>query len=205
MNHYQILGVEIGSSSSVIRSAFRRRAIQIHPDKLLASDDHHEDLRFVRLMEAYRVLGDARRREAYDKRHGFHRPQNVLVSVSVSVSGPDAESSGDEVSVCASSLREDLQLAMSMDGDVADEVDLDDLSSLWIPFQSPSPTSPTSSVGFSDESAANGGQWVWIHVCRCSEKCVITETDLESGIQLFPCAQCSLVVRVLYSPIPGTT
>lgn len=60
-NHYDILGVKHDATTDAIRSAFRRRAKSLHPDK-----DSGTEAAMVRLNEAYDTLKDPQRRQAYD-------------------------------------------------------------------------------------------------------------------------------------------
>jgi molecular chaperone DnaJ len=62
-DYYEILGVERGASDEDIKRAFRRAAQRHHPD--VDKSDGAEQ-RFKELNEAYRVLGDRQRRQAYD-------------------------------------------------------------------------------------------------------------------------------------------
>ncbi len=60
--HYDVLGVAPHASHDEIRAAFRRAAREAHPDR------HGEGsaTRMAAVNEAWRVLGDADRRRAYD-------------------------------------------------------------------------------------------------------------------------------------------
>src|SRR5438477_3306273 len=60
---YDILGVERGASDAEIKRAYRRLAQQWHPD-VNADPAAHE--RFKEINEAYQVLSDPQRRQAYD-------------------------------------------------------------------------------------------------------------------------------------------
>jgi molecular chaperone DnaJ len=62
-NYYLILGVRSEASREDIKAAFRRRALETHPDR---SDQESEPFREVQ--EAYAVLGDPERRGYYDRR-----------------------------------------------------------------------------------------------------------------------------------------
>jgi molecular chaperone DnaJ len=62
-DYYDILGLERGASDEEVKRAFRRLAQQWHPD---VSTDPEADARFKELNEAYQVLSDPRRRQAYD-------------------------------------------------------------------------------------------------------------------------------------------
>jgi molecular chaperone DnaJ len=64
-NYYVILGVAYDASGADIKSAFRRRAMELHPDT-----SGLESGPFLELQEAYGVLSDPRRRRHYD--HAAH-------------------------------------------------------------------------------------------------------------------------------------
>jgi len=63
---YLILQVSRRASPDEIRSAYRRRALELHPDRSGAGSEP-----FLELQEAYSVLNDPRQREAYDRRADF--------------------------------------------------------------------------------------------------------------------------------------
>jgi molecular chaperone DnaJ len=60
---YLILQVRREASPEGIRSAYRRRARELHPDKSGTGSEP-----FLELQEAYSVLSDPAQREAYDYR-----------------------------------------------------------------------------------------------------------------------------------------
>lgn len=63
-NFYDILGVQRNACDDEIKSAFRNKAKNCHPD-------HCGDggkAAFIELMEAYETLGDMEKRQAYDAR-----------------------------------------------------------------------------------------------------------------------------------------
>ena len=60
---YAVLGVARGATDAEIKRAFRRLAQQWHPD---VNKDTGSDLRFKEINEAYQVLSDPQRRQAYD-------------------------------------------------------------------------------------------------------------------------------------------
>lgn len=62
-DYYEVLGVSRGSSDEEIKRAFRRAAQQHHPD---VDTSEGAEARFKELNEAYRVLSDRQRRQAYD-------------------------------------------------------------------------------------------------------------------------------------------
>jgi molecular chaperone DnaJ len=62
-DYYEVLGVARGASDTEIKRAFRKLAQQWHPD-VNASPEAHQ--RFKDINEAYQVLSDRERRQAYD-------------------------------------------------------------------------------------------------------------------------------------------
>jgi molecular chaperone DnaJ len=62
-DYYDILGVPRGASDEELKRAFRKLAQQWHPD---VSRDPGADERFKEINEAYQVLSDPQRRQAYD-------------------------------------------------------------------------------------------------------------------------------------------
>ena len=65
---YDVVGALRDASPSMLKRAYRARALRMHPDKSKASDA--ED-RFRELQAAYDVLSDARERAAYDRETFF--------------------------------------------------------------------------------------------------------------------------------------
>ncbi len=64
-DYYKILGVERKSSADEIRTAYRKLAMQFHPDKN-PGDKKAED-KFKEINEAYQVLSDDKKRARYDQ------------------------------------------------------------------------------------------------------------------------------------------
>jgi molecular chaperone DnaJ len=62
---YEVLGVDRTASDADLKSAFRKAAMQCHPDR--HPGDHHAEARFKELNEAYQHLSDSQKRAAYDR------------------------------------------------------------------------------------------------------------------------------------------
>ncbi len=61
-DYYEVLGISKGASADEIKKAFRRLAIQYHPDK-----DGGDEAKFKGVNEAYEVLKDQPKRQRYDQ------------------------------------------------------------------------------------------------------------------------------------------
>jgi molecular chaperone DnaJ len=62
-DYYDVLGVPKGASEDDLKKSFRKLAQQWHPDVNTSADAHD---RFTEINEAYQVLSDPQRRQAYD-------------------------------------------------------------------------------------------------------------------------------------------
>jgi molecular chaperone DnaJ len=62
---YEVLGVDRTASDADLKSAFRKAAMQCHPDR--HPGDHQAEARFKELNEAYQHLSDSQKRAAYDR------------------------------------------------------------------------------------------------------------------------------------------
>lgn len=64
-NYYEILGVAVIASTEEIRKAYRKLALKWHPDKNPTNKEEAE-ARFKKIVEAYEVLSDGKKRKSYD-------------------------------------------------------------------------------------------------------------------------------------------
>jgi molecular chaperone DnaJ len=64
-DYYEVLGVQKGASEGEIKQAYRRLARTHHPD--VAADKAAAETKFKEINEAYSVLSDGEKRQAYDR------------------------------------------------------------------------------------------------------------------------------------------
>jgi molecular chaperone DnaJ len=95
-DYYEVLGVSRSASGEELKRAYRKLAIQFHPDK--NPNDPHAEEKFKELGEAYDVLMDPEKRATYDRfghaafaqgagRYGFHDPFDIFREVFGSAGG----------------------------------------------------------------------------------------------------------------------
>ena len=70
-DYYEVLGVTRTTTGEEIKRAYRRLAMKYHPDR---SSDPDAPARMREILEARDVLGDDRKRRAYDASLGIMRP-----------------------------------------------------------------------------------------------------------------------------------
>ncbi len=63
-DYYEVLGVSKGAGEQELKSAYRKLALQFHPDRNPGNSEAEE--KFKEAAEAYGVLSDAQKRAAYD-------------------------------------------------------------------------------------------------------------------------------------------
>lgn len=72
--YYETLGVAENASQDEIKKAFRKLAMQYHPDK--NSGDKAAEAKFKEINEAYDTLGNEQKRQDYDNRKNFQQNMN---------------------------------------------------------------------------------------------------------------------------------
>ncbi|POM81765.1 DnaJ like subfamily A member 2 [Phytophthora palmivora] len=65
MVYYDLMGIEADATPEQIKKAYRRKALQLHPDKRGNTPESQEE--FTRMKQAYDVLSDPQKREVYDQ------------------------------------------------------------------------------------------------------------------------------------------
>src|SRR6266581_2832248 len=66
-DYYEVLGVDRTASPEEIKKAYRRLAMQFHPDRVPADQKKDAEEKFKDVSEAYEVLADEQKRSLYDQ------------------------------------------------------------------------------------------------------------------------------------------
>jgi len=66
-DYYDLLGLKKGASDAEIKSAYRKKAMEWHPDMHKGADKEMAEKKFKEVNEAYQVLSDSQKKAAYDQ------------------------------------------------------------------------------------------------------------------------------------------
>lgn len=66
-DYYDVLGIGKSASSEDIKKAYRKQALEWHPDRHQGSDKEAAEKRFKEINEAYQILSDREKKSAYDQ------------------------------------------------------------------------------------------------------------------------------------------
>ena len=83
IDHYAVLEVDANASPTEIKTAFKKLALQYHPDVYKASDANE---RMSQILQAYRILSNRAERELYDIQRARHVGTNDSASKTTSSS-----------------------------------------------------------------------------------------------------------------------
>ena len=66
-DYYKYLGLNKKATDKEIKKAYRKRALKYHPDKVAEDEKEKAEEKFLKVSEAYAVLGDKEKRKVYDQ------------------------------------------------------------------------------------------------------------------------------------------
>lgn len=66
-NYYKVLGIARNANAREIKRAYRKLALEYHPDKVAEGDREEAETKFQEIAEAYEVLSDDELRAKYDR------------------------------------------------------------------------------------------------------------------------------------------
>lgn len=129
-DYYAVLGVKPNAPASTIKAAFKKLALQYHPD-VYKGEDAQERMRI--LLRAYQTLSDSNSRKAYDAHRSEHfldtpRARPVFHRVPPSSSEPGTSTDRPEVSPTARRDRQRYYDFPDLSGELPTQVNLGDLT-----------------------------------------------------------------------------
>ena len=66
MDYYKVLDLEKNASANEIKKAYKKKAMQLHPDRNTTGNSEDSEKDFKDLVAAYRVLSNPRLKKQYD-------------------------------------------------------------------------------------------------------------------------------------------
>lgn len=75
-DYYEILQIQPNATLEEIKKSYRKLALQYHPDT--ATEENYQHL-FLEIKEAYDVLSDTKRRQAYHYKKIYKQPQQAAI------------------------------------------------------------------------------------------------------------------------------
>ena len=121
-DYYEVLGVDRSATPEQLKKAYRKLAVQYHPDK--NPGDKEAEEKFKELGEAYEALNDPQKRAAYDQYGhaafdprmragagggrggaGFHDPADIFRGSSAVAAAGAASSSSSSVVAAAATMK----------------------------------------------------------------------------------------------------
>ncbi len=111
-DHYGTLGLGPDATAAQIKQAYRTLAKQLHPDSGEASASHEK---FVRLNAAYEVLGDAHRRQHYDRERGHRQGDRQAAAATATQAhrAQTAASNGDDLDLWLAQIYQPVDRCLS--------------------------------------------------------------------------------------------
>lgn len=84
VDHYKRLAIDIDAKPAEIKAAYRKRALECHPDVVAADNKSLAEAEFRQVSESYELLADTTRRKEYDKEHRKIVPPKMRIEKKMS-------------------------------------------------------------------------------------------------------------------------